>query len=789
MKNSSIIKHINYFLLHYERRWDKMAKKHGKKNHKQNNIIYTLITAILISAVFLSTIGYFYDNVEDEAYEMLHIQTKQIKDEITLQLKSDRENLVTMANFAAKLYSDGESYDRMFESFKPIGLFSNIGILNPDNTFVSKAGMIDLDGKISFGEEALRGEYISGRIPDLTREGLEIIRSAVPIKSQNKVVGVLYGVINLKTINEKYNKMAKELDAQLFVYDKETRKFVIDTIDKNPGELSELKNRTYNEGYSYEQLISTDKGYTSFKSIFTGEDLYAHYSTIEDFDWGIMLARYETQVFAEMHKISIIIFYAFLVMVLIISFYLYLVLKKERENTKLTGEASNIRKILLEINQQSKNIIEALKRIRDFSFSRSVFFVDTDGEDYCYILPSLEGELLKGAEKKYFESELFKYAANSNNDDESAIMVMNIIPDANLVKINLKLYNFLREHRIKKVSFAIITDKNNHVSVLGAINPKKDYIAERLLKDIAVCFSIAIYNKIHLNKTEIAATTDSLTGVLNRVSYKKDVLVLDNEILKELSCIYIDVNELHLRNNKYGHAAGDEMLIFIANTLKEVFFGHSVYRMGGDEFLVFVKNTDNKNVQRSIVSFIEQLKPKGYNVAIGTSYRKQSFNCEEMVREAEIRMYEAKAQYYQNKEQTSVSKDEDKSYMQIKTGIREIDTMISVLKEHYNGIYRVSLELDIANRILMPSYLGYNEEEKNFSKLLTKYIDEIVHPDFHRSVMTFLNYDAIKRQLSSGSIPKITYKKVNGETVILSVYKLDESQEIIKDTLWVFAKD
>jgi len=115
--------------------------------------------------------------------------------------------------------------------------------------------------------------------------------------------------------------------------------------------------------------------------------------------------------------------------------------------------------------------------------------------------------------------------------------------------------------------------------------------------------------------------------------------------------------------------------------------------------------------------------------------------------------------------------------------------MLSVLKDHYNGIYRVSLDTDNAHRILMPSYLGYNENENNFSKLLTKYIDEVVHPDFHRSVMSFLNYDAIKREIAENKTPKITYKKMNGETVILSVYKLGDETENTSDTLWVFAKD
>ncbi len=766
-----------------------MAITYEQKKHRQNNILYTIITAVLICAVFLGMVTSFYLGAEDEAYEMLHIQTKQIKDDLTLQIKSDRENLVTMANFAAKLYTDGESYNLMFDSFKPIGLFSNIGILNPDNTFVTKRGSIDLTGKISFEDEASRGEYISGRVPDLTRNGKEIIRSAVPIKVKDKTVGILYGVIHLQTIGEKYNKMAKELDAQLFVYDKETGKFLIDTIDKNPGELSELKNREYNDGYSYETLVTTDKGFTSFKSIVTGEDLYVHYSTIDDFNWGLMLARYETQVFAEMDEISKNLLVTFTIIILIVAIYLYYILKNEKNISKVTAESSDIRKLLLEINQQHKNIMEALKKIKEFSLSRSAFFVDTDGEDYHYIRPSLKEQLLLGDERQYFVSELFKYAANIHKINKSTIGFMRIVPNAHLENTNPDLYHFLCNHNIKDTSFAFITDKNNHVSILGTINPKNSSVARTLLEDVAVCFSIAIYNKKHLSKTELAATTDSLTGALNRVAYKKDILVFDEEKSEEFSCIYIDVNELHIRNNKYGHAAGDEMLIYIANTLKEVFFGHSIYRMGGDEFLVFAKHTKQENIKRDIEIFIEQLKPMGYNVAIGMSYRQQNTNCEEMVREAEIRMYEAKAQYYQNKDQSSISKYEDKNYIQVKTGIKEIDTMISVLKEHYNGIYRVSLDTDNAHRILMPSYLGYNEDEENFSKLLTKYIDTFIHPDFHRAAMSFLNYDAIKRQISEGKIPSITYKKANGESVVLSVYKLNDDKDNVKDTLWVFAKD
>lgn len=764
-----------------------MAITYERKKQRQNNILYTIVAAILICVVFFAMVVSFFIKAEDDAYEMLHIQTKQIKDDLTLQLKSDRENLITMANFASKLYADGKGYERMFDSFKPIGLFSRIGILNPDGTFITKDGVYDLKGQISFEEQALLGEHITGRTYSYSMPDEQVVRSSVPIQVNGETVGIMYGIIKIETINEKYNNMAKELDAQLFVYDKETGKFIVDTINEKPNELSTLKSREYNDGYSYEMLANSDKGYSSFKSILTGEDLYIHYSTIEDFNWGIMLARYETQVFAETHKISRNLLVVFALIILIIAIYLELILRNEKNRAKLNSESSVIRHLLLEINRQHENINTALKRIQEFSGARSCFFADTDGEDYYYIKPSLKDKCLFGDERKYFVSELFRYAANIHTDDSSTGF-MQIIPNNHLLKTNPEFYNFLLNQGIKDISFAIIADKDNHVSILGVINPKKSSAIRKLAEDVVVCFSIAIYNKKHLNKTELAATTDSLTGALNRVAYKKDILVFDEEKPEDFSCIYIDVNELHIRNNKYGHAAGDEMLIYIANSLKEVFYGQYIYRMGGDEFLVFAENSSQDDIKKGIDMLTKQLESMDYHVAIGVSYRAQNTNTEEMVREAEIRMYEAKAQYYQNKENKSVSATDATEYNVIKTGIGEIDTLLDVMKDRYNGIYRVSLNTDEACRILMPTYLGYNETEKSFKDIFAKYVEDMVDPDFHRAMLSFINYDAIKRQLAKGNIPKITYKKVNSETVVLSVYSFAPTGKEVDNTLWVFEK-
>ncbi len=763
-----------------------MAIRYNKKQ-KQNNILYTLITALLLCVLFLTMVRYFYINTESEAYDELHIQTKQIKDDLTLQLHSDRENLQTMANFAAKLYTDGDSYDIMFDSFQPIGLLTNIGILTKDNIFITRSGSIDLPDSISFEEEAALGTYISGRVQDITNKDLEIVRTSVPIEANGEVVGILYGVVKFDGLDNKYRKMAEELDAQLFVYENKSGDFVIDTVSDKQINVSDLKARKYTKGNSYEKMMETQKGYTSFISAYTGEELYIHYSPIESLGWTIMLARPESQVFAKAHTILNFLLLIFMIMVFIIAFYVLFLLSTEKRRGLATSSASEIRKLLLELNQYHTNLTEALRKILEFSKSRSAVFFDANGGDYNYVLPSSHNELLTGEDRKYFVGELLRYAGRLHEVNKSALSLISITPGKHLLKTNEEFYDFLKRNKIREALFASVIDKNNHIGILGVVNPKRSKLARILLEEIAVCFSIAIYNKNHLNRTEIAASTDSLTGVSNRVTYKRDILEFDKLKPENFSCIYIDVNELHLRNNKYGHAAGDEMLLYIANTLKEVFYGHNVYRMGGDEFLVFTENIDNAAVKESIDLFTRQLKAMDYHVAIGVSYRTQNTNTEEMVREAELRMYEQKASYYQNKDKKNSAKEQNKDYVHTKTGIPEIDAMLSILGEHYNGIYRVYLDTDRAQRILMPSYLGYSEEEEHFSKLFTKYIDEMVAPDYYRQVMSFLNYDALKRQFAEGKIPRITYKKTNGQNVILSVYKLGD-QEPANSTLWVFTK-
>ena len=758
-------------------------------NHKKfgKPIIYTFVTLILMSAIVLSLIGYLYNTAEERAYENLHVQTKQIKDDLTLQILSDRENLATMANFAAKLYLDGDDYSLMFNSFKPIGLIENIGILTPDNTFITKSGSISLDGRISFEDEVTRGAYISGRIADLTNDGYELIRSAVPIVAGGETVGVLYGVIKLDKISEKYTVMANELNAQLFIYDAQEGNLIVDTVHDELGNISFLKERKYNKGYSYEEIENSVNGFSSFESAYRDEDVLMHYSAIDDLDWKIALVRYDSQVFLEVHSLMKVLFIVLASMIIVMSVFSSLIMVAERRKAAVTDCAANIRRTLLEASGTKKHIAEALKDVCLFTESRSAIFFDTNGEDYRYISTKHHELMMPDSKRKVLMSEILRYVSEYLVQGESAINVMHL-EAKKLSETNPYFCQLMREYGIEELVFSATVNNSNHITVLCVMNPKRKAAAKLLCEKVSACFSIALINQTILNKTRLAATTDSLTGVMNRVAYNNDLHDINEEKPMDFSCIYVDVNELHYRNNKFGHAAGDEMLLFIAHSLKDVFFGQKVYRMGGDEFLVFCQNSSQDEVKKGIEIFLEQLKPRDYHVAIGLSYRSQNTNTEEMVREAEVRMYEEKAKYYQNKSRSHDITTAESNYVVAKTGIREIDTMLSVLKENYNGIYRVSLDTDKATRVLMPAYLKYNETEEDFSKLFAKYVSESAESDYHRALLSFRNYDALKQQISAGKTPEITYKKLNGETVTLSVHKLCDTDETVFDTLWIFAK-
>ena len=219
----------------------------NKTRNMRMKILYTAFACVLLGVVLFTMLSYIYINTEKTAFHDLHLETQQVKENIEIQIVSDMENLSTMASLAAKLHANGENFDLLFKSFNPIGLIENIGILMPDGMLYTKTGSADMRGKISFNAEAVKGKCVSGRVDDLTIPNRQIIRCSVPVISNEEYVAVLYGVIELETLREKYEPFADEINAHLFIVESENGQFVVDTCHNKLENISTVKNKKFKD--------------------------------------------------------------------------------------------------------------------------------------------------------------------------------------------------------------------------------------------------------------------------------------------------------------------------------------------------------------------------------------------------------------------------------------------------------------------------------------------------------------------------------------------------------------
>jgi diguanylate cyclase (GGDEF)-like protein len=89
-----------------------------------------------------------------------------------------------------------------------------------------------------------------------------------------------------------------------------------------------------------------------------------------------------------------------------------------------------------------------------------------------------------------------------------------------------------------------------------------------------------------LQRSEIQAATDPLTGLLNRRSVEDRIYSLQREE-RPFAVVMADLDNFKLLNDTHGHEAGDRALRLFASTLKvSLRPGDSAARYGGEEFLL-----------------------------------------------------------------------------------------------------------------------------------------------------------------------------------------------------------
>lgn len=165
-----------------------------------------------------------------------------------------------------------------------------------------------------------------------------------------------------------------------------------------------------------------------------------------------------------------------------------------------------------------------------------------------------------------------------------------------------------------------------------------------------------MYINILINLPSLVSNEyDQSTNTFNRNSFERFKQCYNSLKYESICCIYVDINCLNEINNAYGHHYGDNVILKVANTLKQDFNGDRVYRIGGDEFVVIILNKKEEDIIIQANNTKELLKNDNINISIGINYENNVFDIEKFIDEADRRMYEDKEDFYQ-KNQKNVRK-------------------------------------------------------------------------------------------------------------------------------------
>ena len=192
---------------------------------------------------------------------------------------------------------------------------------------------------------------------------------------------------------------------------------------------------------------------------------------------------------------------------------------------------------------------------------------------------------------------------------------------------------------------AVQAIKQGEIMLLDIVNT----VVFAIISAIVSTYMMNVKCERYLFEQEVVrlSETDLLTGLRSRNAYEQQLPVYPGMCRSSLVCAFVDVNGLHELNNTRGHEAGDALLRFVAQQLLSQFDARHIYRIGGDEYVVFAPDMEEGELIQRLRAAASAAEAQGYHISVGICSRHVGDICmDELIRDAEKRMYADKTAYY-----------------------------------------------------------------------------------------------------------------------------------------------
>lgn len=279
---------------------------------------------------------------------------------------------------------------------------------------------------------------------------------------------------------------------------------------------------------------------------------------------------------------------------------------------------------------------------------------------------------------------------------------------------------------------------------------------------------------------------DALTGCLNRMAYNEKIDCLIKEQLNDLVYMTFDLNCLKVINDRFGHDAGDELIIGAGNCLLDCLRAHGkIYRNGGDEFVAIINTnpTEFAGIKAKLIEKFnfwhsESLNELYISMGYAPSWEYPGVSILELAKISEERMY----------------KDKNAFYKRMGIDRRGHQVAYEAICASYNKIVKINLTYDTHTIVSMDpiernAFAGYSSKSTEWSQGFAYFG---VHKEDQAKFLQFTDGDFLKAYFAEGN-EKLqftykrnfngTFKKASLEIVRAEDYK-DDNQ-----SLYVFVKD
>ena len=195
-----------------------------------------------------------------------------------------------------------------------------------------------------------------------------------------------------------------------------------------------------------------------------------------------------------------------------------------------------------------------------------------------------------------------KFDGVSNKTLETGIVFYLLLQMASMAIIAFGIYFILKKTIFNHLEgfYSLIKTIDGDLNVPLAEIAGKDEL-ERMTS-----FTIHALTETKLQKEELKrlSTTDHMTGLYNRRFFDEQLAYLTHQFHRlghpPICLLMLDVDHFKKYNDTYGHDKGDEVLIAVAERMRQVARRNIdiVARLGGEEFAVILNNTDIEGAKK-----------------------------------------------------------------------------------------------------------------------------------------------------------------------------------------------